>query len=78
MKIKVGNTWVGENGKFTELFYKHRGNWIPGTWDRQTGKREYWFECNTAFGAANLAEILAKKKCGKNPRMILTEKESDK
>ena len=73
MKPQIGNTYKGDNGKFTSVYYKRDGGWHPGIWDRQTGKRTYGIAQCTSGAAAETSMQRAKEAAGVGAEMILPE-----
>ena len=65
----TSNTFTGANGKFTGVYYKRNGGWFGGVWNRQTGKREYGSEVNSAWAAATVAAQTAERLAGADATM---------
>lgn len=67
----IGNTFTGQNGTFTGVWYKRNGEWFGGVWDRQTGKRVYGPSVRSAWAAATVAEDEARRAAGADAKMLL-------
>ena len=67
---RIGQTWEGANGTFTEVYYKRDSEWIGGVWDRQTNKCKYGHACNAERHAAAYARYVTKNTAGKDAKMV--------
>ena len=67
----IGNTFEGQNGKFTGVWYKRNGEWFGGVWDRQTNKRTYGLSVYSAYVAAKEGGEMAEKAAGEGAKMLL-------
>lgn len=68
---QIGNTFTGANGTFTGCYYRRSGEWFPGVWDRQTGKRHYAVSVCNAWAAAGSAGDMANAKAGAGAEMAV-------
>jgi hypothetical protein len=68
---RIGNTFEGQNGSFTSIYYKRAGEWFPGVRDNQTGKRTYSACVRDSWCAATAAMDAAQKAAGEGARLVL-------
>lgn len=71
---RTSNSYTGDNGTFTAVYYRRSGEWFPGVFDWQTKKRTYASGVRSSWAAAEAAMEMAKKAAGENAMMILNDR----